>query len=153
VALAALIPACSPAAQVLPPDRPEFSGVWVLDEDRSSVPKDSRRSINIVDWQHTLIVGRSGRIPEIVYSISSGPRPGRWRRVDRSPGAPELLSRSWWDGAKIITEMATQDGLVVATETRYMEGTQMVVDETGPGDRRAISYWNKVAEIDYWKKR
>jgi hypothetical protein len=153
VALVALIAAGSSFAQTLPPDRPDFSGVWVLDEDNSAAPKDMRRSINVVDWQNTLIVGRSGKDREVVYSIHERPSPGRWRRYARSPGAPELMSRSWWDGAAVITEMATKDGVIVATEKRYMEGAQMVVVETAPGDRRQVSYWTKLAEIDYWKKR
>jgi hypothetical protein len=157
--LSVAIAASMPLAGLLAkpgPDRPDFSGTWVLDVDKSSVTEGPRLTINIVHTETTLIVGRSGRHREVAYDIYLGDTPARarWHRDRHNrPGSSDMMFRTWWDGPNLITHIAALDGTLVSTETRYMEGPQMVVTETGPGDRRVISYWTKRAEIDYWKHR
>ena len=155
VALTAMMPLAGSLAQPAS-QRPEFSGTWVLDVDRSSVPKGSRLIVNIIHTDNTLIVGRDGTQREVAYDIdvrNTQERVGWRRNPHNRPGSPDRMFRTWWDGVKLITQIAALDGSVVSTESRYMDGPQMVVTETGPGDRHVISYWTKRAEIDYWKKR
>jgi hypothetical protein len=77
--------------------KPDFSGTWVIDMDKSSIQKqpkgdsfDARLTVNIIHWQSSLIVGRSGdgQHLEVEYLID-GPakrQPHRRNRVRRPEG-------------------------------------------------------------------
>lgn len=126
VVVAAVIAQAAP----LPPSRPDFSGTWTMDRDRSESPHQSETFepptyvIQQTESEVTIETRRGTASSQARYSIGSVSAPD-------SAGA-RGASRAYWSGSSLVTEGArtVQGQTVSVRETRSLDasGSEMTVD-------------------------
>jgi hypothetical protein len=101
--------------------RPDFSGTWQIDLDRSkgASPANARVDIIVIKQDtKTMTIEQKG-VPTVVYHLDGTPV----KNIRLGRGG-EATFTSAWDGDKLVTTV--KDGQEGQTETRYMEGDSMV---------------------------
>src|SRR5262249_29145072 len=101
--------------------RPDFSGTWQVDLDRSkgASPANARVDIIVIKQDaKTMTIEQKG-VPTVVYHLDG--TPVKNTRLGRGG---EATFTSTWDGDRLGTVVA--DGQQGQKEIRYMEGDSMV---------------------------
>lgn len=129
----AVIVALSLAAAVTAQARPDFSGTWTLDAEKSVMGRmgggrgGGMAEVTITIAGPTMTVVRQGMNGpvSIVYKLDGAE--SKNMQMARG-GSAEAVYTSRWDGAKLVTTIA--GGMGTATETRWLEPDGTMVVET-----------------------
>lgn len=133
-ALFAAIVAMSVAAGVTAQARPDFSGTWVLDPEKSVMGRmgggrggAGMAALTITISGSTLTATREGMNGPVsmVYKLDGSE--SKNMQMGRGGGA-EAVYTSRWEGAKLVTTIT--GGMGTATETRWLEPDGTMVVET-----------------------
>lgn len=137
-ALFAAIVAVTVAAGVTAQARPDFSGTWVLDTEKSVMGRmgggrggAGMAALTIATSGSTLTATREGMNGPVstVYKLDGAE--SKNMQMGRG-GSAEAIYRSRWDGEKLVTTIT--GGMGTATETRWLDSDgSMVVETTRPG--------------------
>ena len=125
--------------------RPDFSGTWQVDLERSkgASPANANMVIVITQDAKTMRIEQKG-LPTVVYHLDG--TPVKNTRVGRGGDA---TFTSVWDGDRLVTTITGgQEG---QRETRYLDSTGQMVEVSelksalGPWFGRTL-YWTKVKQ-------
>ena len=157
LALVVALLSCSPYAHASAQPRPDFSGTWTLDTDKSDPVRGPGGgptgggqvgpvTLRITQTATELTIERSAgdRTMKAVYKLDGS------ETVNQGPRGGEQRSRSRWEGSALVTESVQQmstprgDVTIEIKETRTLQddGTLLLVTVTrsprGENTRKAV---------------
>ena len=116
--------------------KPNFTGTWTLDAEKSTMPQGNRQGGGnpapltiVVEGSKMSIsrtMGQSGNTMTTVYMLDGTVAKNTMARGQGDP--VEITYTSKWDGAKLVTTIANPRG--TSTESRWIEADGTMVVET-----------------------
>lgn len=126
------------AAGVMAQAKPDFSGSWTLDAEKSVMPMrgggggggrggGGMAAVTIKIDGATMTSTREGMNGPVVTTYMLDGTESKNMQMGRG-GQSEAVYKSTWDGAKLVTTITTGNG--TATETRWLEADGTMVVES-----------------------
>jgi hypothetical protein len=143
--------------------KPDFSGTWTLDPEASGMPAGGGAGagggggrggmmggpVTIKQTADTLTIERTAGDAKVVttYNLSGKEQENSMAGRGGTPMVSKYVSK--WDGSKLVTTVTRdgQNGPQVSTETRSIEGGNMVVETQSTGRDG-----NPMSRKQVWKK-